>query len=74
MSQTLEEIRAAHPREWVLIVDCEFDESERLVGGRVLVHSPHRRDVYTKLADLTDERHCAVEFTGPVPADQLYLL
>lgn len=69
MPQTLKEIRAAYPREWVLIVECEFDEAERLVGGRVLVHSPHRRDVYARLAELRDERHCAVEYTGPVPED-----
>ncbi len=67
VSQTMKEVRAAYPREWVLIVDCEFDESERLVGGRVLVHSQRRRDVYARLGDLGEERHCAVEYTGPVP-------
>ena len=73
MRQTIEEIRAAYPREWVLIVDCEEDESAQLVAGRVLAHSPHRRDVYVKLAEYKG-KDCALEYTGPVPKDQAYLL
>ena len=68
MRQTLEEIRAAYRREWVLIVDCEYDELRQLVAGTVIAHSPHRRDVYAKLVECEHD-HCAFEYTGPVPED-----
>ena len=74
MPQTLEEIRAAYPREWVLIADYEEDEAGWVLSGTVLAHSPHRRDVYIKLAELAEHPRLAVQYTGPVPQDQLYLL
>lgn len=73
MPQTLEEICAAHPREWVLIVDCEEDQVGRLVAGTVLAHSPHRRDIYLKQVDCGHDQ-CAIQYTGPFPDDQQYLL
>ena len=68
MRQTLEEIRAAYPREWVLMVDCEYDDSRRLVAATVLAHSPHRKDIYIKQSEC-DYDHCAIEYTGPFPED-----
>ncbi len=47
--QTIEEMRAAYPDEWVLIVDCEYDESRKLVRGRVAAHSPRRSDVHKEM-------------------------
>lgn len=73
MRRTVQEIRAAYEREWVLIVDCEFDESGRLVAGDVLVHSPHRSDIYARMAECR-HKHCAVEYTGPFPRDYAALL
>ena len=74
MPQTLEEIRAAYPREWVLIADYEEDEGGRAVSGTVVAHSPHRRDVYCKLAEFADQPRLAMQYTGPFPQDQLYML
>ena len=74
MPQTLEDIRAAYPREWVLIADYEEDEAGRVTSGTVLVHSPHRSDVYRKLAEFADEPRLAMQYTGPFPSDQLYML
>ena len=73
MPQTLEEIRAAHPREWVLVVDCEEGEAGELVSGTVIAHSPHRRDIYIKQAEGGYDQ-CAIQYTGPFPEDQQYLL
>ena len=73
MRQTIEEIRAAYRREWVLIVDWEDDELGRLVAGKVIAHSPHRRDVDAKLAE-SKQRRFAIRYTGPVPDDYLAVL
>jgi hypothetical protein len=71
MKQTPEEIKAAYPREWVLIVDCEFDEAGRLVAGTVAAHSPRREEIYREVA-----RHDsgAIEYTGPFPKDYAAIL
>ena len=69
--QTIEEIRAAHDGEWVAVVDCEYDESGKLVRGRVAVHSSKRSDVYRQLPANTSG---AIECFGKVPDDIIYML
>ena len=71
MRQTLDEIRAAYPREWVLIVDCEFDEEGNLVAGTVAAHSKRRDDVYREIPRY---RGGAVEFFGDIPSDYAAVL
>ena len=70
--QTIEEMRAAYPDEWVLIVDCEYDESRKLVRGRVAAHSPRRSDVHKEM--LNHPEGGAVEFFGRIPADVRFML
>ena len=70
--QTLEEMRAACPDEWVRIVDCERDESGSLVRGRLVAHSPRRSDVHKEM--LNHPEGGAVRYFGQVPADLSFML
>jgi hypothetical protein len=49
---TVEQIEARFPSEWVLIGDPRTDESQRLLAGTVLFHSPDRDEVDRRLLDL----------------------
>ncbi len=68
---TLAEIKAGFPSEWILIEDTETNESNELVGGRVLYHSPDRDEMYGQLWDLRPRRF-ATYFTGP-PTEHVVL-
>jgi hypothetical protein len=69
---TLEEIRKAHPDEWVLIEFTELDEELKVIEGEVLAHSPNKSEIYQKLPELDNQR-IAVEFTGEVLEGPAYL-
>ena len=69
---TVDEMRKTYDGEWVLVVDCEDDESGRLARGRVVVHSANRDDIYREMANHPEG--CAVRWFGEVPADQIVIL
>ncbi len=69
--QTIDEMRAAYDGDWVLIVDCEYDEKGRLVRGRVAAHGPKKADAHKEMVHYSGG---AVEFFGKVPEDIIYIL
>ena len=71
VAEFIETQRAAYPDEWVLIVDCERDESRKVVRGRVAAHSARRSDVYKQIPRHTGG---AIRYFGEVPADVCYML
>lgn len=71
--QTIEEIKARFPSEWVLIGGPHTDESPRLLAGRVLFHSPDRDEVYGKAVELRLP-HFAVRYLGTMPEDMALVL
>lgn len=70
---TVDEIRAKHDSEWVLIGDPEFDEQQEVVRGRVLWHSRDRDEVYRKDLELRP-RSAAYLYTGTIPDDAAIIL
>lgn len=75
--QTIDQMREAYKGEWVLVADCEDDESGQLVRGRVVAHSLDRDDVYRAMGDYSDGDgvgYLAVEYFGKIPADLYYML
>jgi hypothetical protein len=75
MDQTLtvEQIEALFPSEWVLIGDPQTDESQRLLAGKVLCHSPERDEVDRKLLELRPSRF-AFRYLGTLPEDTALVL
>ena len=69
----IEEIKARHPSEWVLIGDPKTDESARLLAGRVLFHSPSRDEVYRKAVELRLP-YFAVRYFGTMPENTALVL
>ena len=69
--QTIDEMRAAYDGEWVLIVDCEYDEGGRLVRGRVAAHGPRKSDAHREMVHYSSG---AIRYFGEVPADIIYIL
>jgi hypothetical protein len=69
---TIEEIETRFPSEWVLIGDPETDESQRLLSGTVLFHSPDH-DVDRKLLELRPTRF-AFRYLGTLADDLAMVL
>ena len=62
---TIEEIYSRYHREWVLLLDPVKNEFHELVGGRVLLHHPHRAVLHERIMALRPKRF-ATFFAGPV--------
>lgn len=71
--QTIAQIKADYPSEWILIGEPETDDLTRLLGGRVLFHSPNRDDVYRKAVELRLP-HFAVRYFGTMPENTALVL
>ena len=63
---TLSEMEERFKSEWILVEDPETDESEQVVRGKVLFHSPDRDAMYRKAVELRP-RDFAFLFTGRMP-------
>ena len=63
---TIEEIEARYSPDWVLIAEPQTDEMQRLVGGKVIFHSPDRSAVWDKVGELKLDR-VAVRYLGEYP-------
>jgi hypothetical protein len=70
---TTAEIETRFPSEWVLIGDPQTDESQRLLAGTILFHSPDRDDVDRKLLELRPSRF-AFRYLGTLPDDVALVL
>ena len=71
--QTIEEIEARFPSEWVLIVDPETDQVQHLLAGRVLFHSQDRDEVDRKLLEVRPPRF-ALRYLGDFPEHMAMIL
>jgi hypothetical protein len=71
--QTLDQIESQYPSEWVLIGEPQIDEMSRLLGGRVLFHSPNRDDIHRKMLELRLP-HFAVRYLGKMPENTALVL
>lgn len=58
---TWEKMQTIFPDEWLLIIDCENDESGRLISGVVARHSMDDREVF-RLPAL--DKDCTFKYTG----------
>lgn len=56
-----EEMKKTYPDEWLMIVDCEDDESGRLVSGVVERHSKNDKEVFHPPVPHMD---CTFKYTG----------
>ena len=71
---TLDEMKARYAPDWVLIGDPVMDESQGLLGGKVLYHSPDRNSVYDKIDEYPEGRGYAFWFLGDFPKDMVLIL
>ncbi len=70
---TTAEIKSRYPSEWVLIGEPQLDEMSRLLGGKVLFHSPVRDEVYRKAVEY-HLPHFAVRYLGSLPENMALVL
>jgi hypothetical protein len=70
---TIEEIEARFAPGWVLIGEPRTDDEQRLLGGKVLYHSPDRDEVYRKAKEWRLDR-IAVRYLGTWPEDMALVL
>jgi len=62
--QKIEIIKKKFHREWLLIAVDKVDEATTTpISGRLIVHSPHRDEVYRKLLSLKRKRDILVEYS-----------
>ena len=71
--QTIEEIEAEHPSEWVLIADYQADDSLEVRSGRVVFHSLDRDELGLKAIELRLPDF-AVYYFGKMPDDMALVL
>lgn len=67
------EIQRRYAPHWVLLVDTEQDKAGSVVRGRVVFHSPNRREVHAKSVAL-GLQSAAILFLGPKPKNLEYAL
>ncbi|MFI5455087.1 MAG: hypothetical protein ACHRXM_06510 [Isosphaerales bacterium] len=67
---TIDEIKARYAPDWVLIGEPLIDESQRLLAGKVLFHSPDRDAVYDKILEYPPGRY-GFRFLGEIPEDMV---
>jgi len=53
---TIEEIEARYAPDWVLIVEPQTDEMQRLLSGKLVFHSPDGDEIYRKAIELKLDR------------------
>ena len=63
--QTIEEMFAQYPNEWVFFEVVEEDEYERPTKGVLLAHHPER-DEFDKMMMQHHVRRGATRYTGPI--------
>ncbi len=67
----IEEIEARYAPDWVLIAEPQTDGMQRLLGGKVIFHSPDRAAVWDKFAELRLDR-AAVRYLGEYPEHMVF--
>ena len=70
---SMEEIEARYAPEWVLIGEPATDETQAVRSGRVLFHSPDRREVCRQLQEHPPGRY-ALWYLGGFPDDLALVL
>jgi len=63
--QTIEEMFAQYPDEWIFFEVVEEDEYERPTKGILLAHHPHREE-FDQMAIKHRVRCGAIRYTGPI--------
>ena len=59
--------------QWVLLEDPFTDEYMRPIGGRLLWHTPNRKNLHEKAMELSP-KSAAFWYIGPLPQDKEYFL
>jgi hypothetical protein len=73
--QTMAEIEARYPNEWVLIDRPRTSRGQEVLGGYVVYHGPDKLVMYGKMDELPRPFNVAVRYLGPlVEEDADYLL
>ncbi|MBI3335535.1 MAG: hypothetical protein HY001_03495 [Candidatus Portnoybacteria bacterium] len=63
-SVKIETLKKRFPREWILVsVDKVNKATTTPISGKLILHSPRRRDVYHKLLSIKDRYNVLVEYT-----------
>lgn len=70
---TFAEMQHRYDGEWLLIAPKEVNEEFQVIKGKVLVHSPHRDEVYKAFESL-EEQPLAIEYMGQIPQDLGFIL
>lgn len=70
---TIQQIHERFPSEWVLIDEPDLAPGPEILGGKVLCHSPKRRDVYD-YAFANHPTFPAFIYTGEIPRDMVVVL
>ena len=62
--QKIANIKKRYHREWLLIAVNKVDEATTTpLSGKLLMHSPHRDEVYRRLLSIPRRRNFLVEFS-----------
>jgi len=69
---TFDEMKKKYKDEWLLIGDCETNESTELVRGMVIDRAPRRSVIHKKQLDVQES--AAVLYAGEIAKDEVSML
>jgi len=62
-SETIQTIKKRYRREWLLIAVDKIDKSLAPVRGKLIAHSPKRKEIYQTLLKSRPSRKVLVEYS-----------
>jgi SpoU rRNA methylase family enzyme len=66
---TWQEIRRAHPDQWVIIEFEKLDDALEVLEGRVIAAAPTREEIYRRVMTDGRGRDVAIRYCGDLPPD-----
>jgi len=70
---SLAEMKKRYKNEWLLIANYETNDAKQVQRGIVIAHSPQREVIYKKMMEMKGS-DLAIEYTGEIAKDEVYML
>lgn len=72
MYRTINQINSEFKDEWVLIIDCQYNANNEMLGGYVVEHNKDRHLLNESIKEHTFKKNTtfAIKYIGEAPRDK----
>ena len=67
MYKTMEQINKEYDGQWVFMINCVKNERHAVIGGEVVLHSPSRAAVVSKMSQAKNGSLTSIRYAGKIP-------